>query len=103
MARDFIQINLNGKPVKITGDWIFQPISSFLRYERLLTGTKIVCAEGDCGACTVMVSRWNPLEKAWSGFAGINACIATAFLLDGANLVTVEALREDGELCEVQN
>src|ERR1700677_4879200 len=100
-SRDFIQLAINGKSLRITGDAVFQPLSSYLRYDRLLTGTKIVCAEGDCGACTVMVARWNPQSGKFSEYSAINSCIATAFLLDGASVVTVEGLRENGELCEV--
>jgi xanthine dehydrogenase small subunit len=104
MSRDHISLILNGKPLQIRGEIVFQPLSSFLRYERLLTGTKVVCAEGDCGACTVMVARWNGRESRWSEYSSLNSCIATTFLLDGASLVTVEGLREqDGSLCEVQN
>jgi len=98
MARDFISFYLNGKPVEVGGESVFQPLSSYLRYEQLKTGTKVVCAEGDCGACTVMVSRGG------GDYVGVNSCIATVFLLDGASIVTVEGLRErDGSLCEIQS
>jgi xanthine dehydrogenase small subunit len=104
MHRDFIELTLNGKTLRLTGESVFQPLSSVLRYERWLTGTKVVCAEGDCGACTVMVSRWNPLTRKHARYVGVNSCIATTFLLDGASLVTVEGLKEkNGTPCEVQN
>src|ERR1035437_10104952 len=103
MLRDFIEITINGKKLRLSGESVFQPLSSFLREERLLTGTKVVCAEGDCGACTVMAARWNSKAKKHEDFSAINSCIATTFLLDGANIVTVEGLKTDGKPCEIQN
>lgn len=38
---------------------------SYLRDELGLTGTKLACGEGGCGACTVMVSRWDAQAKVW--------------------------------------
>jgi len=97
MFRDYIEFSLNGKPHQVRGEAIFQPLSSYLRYSRGLTGTKVVCAEGDCGACSVMARRPD------GEFCAMNSCIAMTFLLDGMDLVTVEGLAKDGKLNEIQN
>ena len=61
-------------------------------------GTKIVCAEGDCGACTVLVGR--PTAKC--GICPSIACIQFVFQLDGTHVVTVEGLPENGDMHPVQ-
>ena len=68
-------------------------LADYLRRTRNLTGTKIVCAEGDCGACSVL--RYFP--KAGPKFLPINSCITTVAQMDGSSLVTVDALaRQSG-------
>lgn len=99
--RNFIQFWLNGEKKEVSGEQALMTLSSYLRYERQLTGTKVVCAEGDCGACSVMVAR-NPLSARRDYFA-INSCIAMTFAMDGCHIVTVEGLSQNGQLSEVQS
>ena len=66
------------------------PLSDFLRQSKRLTGTKVVCAEGDCGSCTVL--RATPKPQGALNYQAINSCIAPLYTLDGASLVTVEGL-----------
>jgi xanthine dehydrogenase small subunit len=101
MSRNYIQIGLNGEWICVSGEDVFLPLSSFLRYARRKTGTKVVCAEGDCGACTVLVKKWHP--SGGGQFLAVNSCIAPSFLFDGAQIYTVEAMAESGELSEVQD
>ena len=100
--RDSISFFLNGVKKTVSGADVFLPLSSYLRYEARLTGTKVVCAEGDCGACTVMIAKWTPGQKQ-NRYESLNSCIAQTFAMDGASLVTVEALANENELSEVQN
>jgi len=103
MLRDYISFQLNGQDVTLSGSAVFQMLSDYLRYERRLTGTKVVCAEGDCGACTVMVARKSDSPNFESrNFSSLNSCIAMMFSLDACQIVTVEGLSLEGDLTEVQ-
>jgi xanthine dehydrogenase small subunit len=98
--RQQIRFLLNGEEV-VTGD--VRPDETLLDYIRLrraLVGTKEGCAEGDCGACTVLVGRLAGGELVYEG---VNACIRFLASVDGCHVVTVEHLkRPDGSLHPVQ-
>jgi xanthine dehydrogenase small subunit len=98
MNRDFVNLYINGSLYQVSGEDVFLPLSSYLRYIICNTGTKVVCAEGDCGACSVLVC--NPsVEK---NFKAVNSCIIPVYLMDGFSVVTVEGLKLGEELSEVQ-
>ncbi|MDO5528976.1 MAG: xanthine dehydrogenase small subunit [Paracoccus sp. (in: a-proteobacteria)] len=65
----------------------------FLRLSRRLTGTKEGCAEGDCGACTVLVGRLAGGELLYEP---VNACIRPLASCHAVHIVTIEHLRGDG-------
>jgi xanthine dehydrogenase small subunit len=97
--RDFLIIHVNGKRHEIRGGRAFQSLSDFLRYDLGLGGTKVVCAEGDCGSCSVLLGR---REEASFKYSAITSCIAFLYQLDGAHIVTVEGLAPRSELNPVQ-
>ncbi|MBL8770700.1 MAG: xanthine dehydrogenase small subunit [Phenylobacterium sp.] len=74
-------------------------VLNLLRYHLRRTGTKEGCAEGDCGACTVVLGE---LEDGRVRFRAVNACILFAPMLDGRALFTVESLGREGSLHPVQ-
>lgn len=98
--RDHLLFYLNGQPVRVTGDDAFLTLAEFLRRRQGLTGTKVVCAEGDCGSCAVLVGRVDP--EGSLRYAAVTSCIQILFQLDAAHVVTVEGLRDGRELNPIQ-
>ena len=96
---DTIQFQLNGQPVRLEGVSTHTTLADWLRANGR-TGTKIGCAEGDCGACTVAVVDRN--HKGERVFRSINSCIALMPAMDGREILTVEALASNGEMHPVQ-
>jgi len=97
--RQVLRFLLNDGPVSLTECAPTLTLLDFLRLQRRLTGTKEGCAEGDCGACTVLVGR---LAETGLIYESVNACIRFVGSLDGCHVVTVEALARDGALHPVQ-
>lgn len=100
-TRDKIIFYLNHERVEISGGEAFDPLSTWLRERRGLTGTKVVCSEGDCGACTVLVGWLNNELKL--EYRIIDSCIQFLFQLDCCHVITVEGLEYDGQLHPAQN
>lgn len=63
------------------------------------TGTKEGCAEGDCGACTILLGELDGDAVRWRA---VNSCILFAPMLDGKAVMTVESLTQGGALHPVQ-
>ncbi|RVP05543.1 xanthine dehydrogenase small subunit, partial [Sinorhizobium meliloti] len=98
--RNTIRFLLNDRPVELADVSPVQTLLDFLRIDRSLRGTKEGCAEGDCGACTVLVGR---LLDGKLKYESVNACIRFVASLDGCHVVTVEALAQpNGPLHPVQ-
>uniref|UniRef100_A0A8C1NAR3 Xanthine dehydrogenase/oxidase n=1 Tax=Cyprinus carpio TaxID=7962 RepID=A0A8C1NAR3_CYPCA len=64
---------------------------TYLRRNLGLTGTKLGCAEGGCGACTVMVSKYHPHQNRIIHYA-VNACLAPLCSLHHCAVTTVEGI-----------
>ena len=87
---------LNGAQVRVSGEHPTRTLLDWLREARGLTGTKEGCNEGDCGACTVMVTDA-------AGTRALNACILFMPQLHGKAVRTVEGLAgPSGEVHPVQ-
>jgi len=79
-----IQFTLNGDAVTVSVDpW--QSLNTLLRETLNLTGTKLGCGTGDCGACTVLLDGKT-----------VSSCLTLAVEVDGREVKTIEGLAPDG-------
>lgn len=85
-----IKTKINGKEYEL----LVEPrttLAQLLRYELGLTGTKVGCDLGDCGACTVLMDG-----------RPVNSCLVLAVRADGREITTIEGIEQDGELHPLQ-
>ncbi|MGW9332554.1 xanthine dehydrogenase small subunit [Bosea sp. NPDC055594] len=98
--RETVRFLLGDERVEIASCDPTRTVLDWLRLDRRRTGSKEGCAEGDCGACTVVIGR---LDEGHLRYEAINACIRFLPTLDGCQLLTVEHLKgADGTLHPVQ-
>ncbi len=84
-----IVLRVNGRAVQ----WRVQPGETLLEalHSHYLKGTKLICGTGDCCGCGVILDG-----------RSINACCTLAAQADGAELLTIEGLAQDGTLHPIQ-
>ncbi|MEM7376359.1 MAG: xanthine dehydrogenase small subunit [Pseudomonadota bacterium] len=97
--RETVHFLLNGEAVSLTAPPPTLTLLNWLRQDRALTGTKEGCAEGDCGACTVVLASW---RNGAVHYRAVNACIVFVATLDAQAVITVEHLSQFGSLHPVQ-
>ena len=85
-----IRFKLNGQESSIASNQVTRT-SDVLREELGMTGTKVGCDAGDCGACTILIDGEQRL-----------ACLTAAGQLEGCDVQTVEGLAKDGKLTPLQ-
>ncbi len=85
-----ITVTVNGTPRTLDVS-THHSLLEVLRDQLNLTGTKECCAEGECGACTVML-----------GGRAVNSCLVLAVESDGDDVVTIEGLGTNGRLDPLQ-
>jgi xanthine dehydrogenase small subunit len=98
---DHLLVWVNGRRREVRGSEAFLSLSDYLRRVCGLSGTKIVCSEGDCGACTVLIGRASA-DGSRLVYRPVDSCIQFLFQLDGTHIVTVEGLGGEAEPSAVQ-
>jgi len=83
--KQVIKLKVNGEPYTVAV-YPWQTLNEVLREEINLTGVKIGCGSGDCGACTVMVDG-----------RAVSSCLTLAMEMQGKEIMTVEGLAPSGE------
>ncbi|MDI9348451.1 MAG: xanthine dehydrogenase small subunit [Candidatus Symbiobacter sp.] len=91
-SREHLKFLLNGEARQVTNSPPTMTVLNWLRAEGLV-GTKEGCAEGDCGACTVVVAE-KSVKNDKIEFKAINSCIRFMPTLDGKAIYTVEGLAD---------
>ncbi|HEX6642206.1 MAG TPA: FAD binding domain-containing protein, partial [Thermoanaerobaculia bacterium] len=92
MSTNSLLFYVNGRRIEIERPDPTTLLIDWLRDDAVgLTGTKLSCGEGGCGACTVMLSRWDPSRKRVEETA-INACLRPLSTLGGAMITTTEGI-----------
>jgi carbon-monoxide dehydrogenase small subunit len=85
-----VHVTVNGVPrtIDVPGT---ETLLNALRWDLGLTGSKECCAEGECGACTVLI-----------GGRAVNSCLVLAAEADGLDITTIEGLETGGRMSRLQ-
>ena len=89
---------LNGRATSLDGTPVQTTLLDYIR-DQGLTGAKEGCAEGECGACTVLMLTDAP---GGSAYRAVNSCLLFAPMVAGREIYTVETLARSGEVAEAQ-
>ncbi len=100
--RDHLVVFINGQRQAVGYDEAVLTLAEYLRRRKGLVGTKVVCNEGDCGACSVLVGRLQRKTRKLI-YQTVDACIVFLYQLDRANIVTVEGLCHRDQLTPIQD
>ncbi len=91
MVKQTIDLKVNGQTYEVeTQPW--RTLAEVLRDQLNLTGTKISCAEGHCGACTVIIDG-----------KAVNSCLMLIAEAQGKEILTIEGVSTGGELHPIQD
>ena len=83
--KHLITLKVNGQEYTVAAD-SSRTLNEVLREDLNLTGTKLGCSDGDCGACTVLVDGQS-----------VSSCLTLAVSVEGKEITTVEGLAPSGE------
>ncbi|KAJ4460787.1 Xanthine dehydrogenase [Paratrimastix pyriformis] len=89
---DTLVFYLNKQRIAIQNPRTDVNLATWIRQEAHLTGLKIACAEGGCGACTVMLSYHDPMHNSKIVHKAVAACLIPLCSVDGMVVTTIEGL-----------
>ncbi len=92
-----LQFTLNGEMREVSGVSPTLTVLDYLREQAELTGTKEGCAEGDCGACTIVLAETGDGKPSYKA---VNACLLMLPQLDGKHVFTVEGVATSDDLLD---
>lgn len=95
-VRATVRFVLDDEIVELSGVPPTMTVLEYLRDIRGRTGTKEGCAEGDCGACTVVIGELTD-DSSRIDYRAVNSCIRFLPTIDGKALVTIESLQQARE------
>ncbi len=95
------EVTVNGQVAPLGLALPHTTVLDWLR-DRGLTGCKEGCAEGECGACSVLVTRPSITDDGTTEWVAFNACLLPIAALDGQELITAEGLGTADDLHPVQ-
>ena len=101
-TRSDIRFWFRGETISVSEVAPQKTVLRWLREDKMATGTKEGCAEGDCGACTVAVGSLDGSSRNALSIRAVNSCLLFLPALDGKALFTVEDVAAGGELHPVQ-
>jgi len=85
-----VEVTVNGELRRLEVEpWL--SLLDLVRYRLQLTGSKVGCLTGDCGACTMLVNG-----------KAVTSCLMLAVQADGKSILTIEGLARDGQLHPIQ-
>lgn len=97
-----VLLYINGSRRLISGDTVLQTLLTYLRRIERLTGAKLGCGEGGCGACTVLLSSY-ARSAGKIVHRAVNACLLPVAACDGCAVTTIEAIGDrQGGLAPIQ-
>ncbi|AOA62430.1 Putative xanthine dehydrogenase [Komagataella phaffii CBS 7435] len=96
-----LKFYLNGRLMVVKNPNPEGTLLDFIRTQANLTGTKLCCSEGGCGACTVTVAEFDQ-EKSTIRYQAVNSCIVPLISVDGKHLITVEGIGSTNDPHPVQ-
>jgi xanthine dehydrogenase small subunit len=92
-TRTTVRFLLGWESVEVLVTDTHQTLLQYLRTSAHLSGSKEGCAEGDCGACSVIVAEWSGEGVA---YRAVNSCVLFLASMDGKQILTIEHMDVDG-------
>ncbi|XP_055348687.1 uncharacterized protein LOC129595644 [Paramacrobiotus metropolitanus] len=102
-ADEKIHVKINGRNYDVPKTYSEVSLNDYLREHLQLTGTKVTCREGGCGACIVNAAFPDPLNPGQIIQRSINSCLCPVLSCDGWEILTVEGIGDQKKPHPIQS